>query len=94
MFCMSPLIAWHVRDRKTLQIIFTETVGEVSRLTLPLSFAARTHTQKNETHTQDTKTHLGEMSWSVDGCGRLSLTDVGLSLSPSVGSALPSATGR
>lgn len=46
MFCMSPLIAWHVCDRKTIQIIFTETVGEVSRLTLPLSFAAHTHTKK------------------------------------------------
>lgn len=54
MFCMSPLIAWHVCDRKTLQIIFTETVGEVSRLTLPLSFAAHTHTHKKMKHIHKT----------------------------------------
>lgn len=99
MFCTSPLIAcMFVIENTTdhLDGYCWVQGGEVLQLTLPSS-SPGTHTltaKQTHTHTHRHQFSFGEMSWSVDGCGRLSLTDAGPSLSPSVGSAPPSATGR
>lgn len=100
MFCTSPLIAWRVRDRKHHRpfgriLLGAGGGGPAANFTLIFSWHTHTHGETDtHTHTHRHQFSFGEMSWSVDGCGRLSLTDAGLSLSPSVGSAPPSATGR